>query len=131
MRTMLTVALATLVVGAALGTAGCKKQASKGYWIREMAKKLPRELCKDGTYFRECFQVSHQECLSVAREVTKECLEQVRSQLPKTLMQPHDGRRWGGKVGACAGTAFEKRLIKRRHVTARCAEIIRGLQQGM
>ena len=83
--------LGLLLLTFLMGTVSCK-QASKKRWIAEMSRKLPGELCKDDTYFRECFQVTRSECVRVAQQTTDKCLEQYRSQLPRVLKQPRDGR---------------------------------------
>jgi hypothetical protein len=120
--------LVLMLVTFAFGSAGCK-QASKKRWISEMSEKLPGELCKEGTYFRECFRVDRAECEKVAQRTTDKCLEQYRSQIPRILKQPRDGRHWGGKVGACAGTAYEKQLLHKRHITPKCAQVIEQLKR--
>lgn len=113
----------------ALGVAGCK-QATRKYWISEMGKKGPERLCKEGTYFRVCFAVSKDECLAVMTDKTKACLEKYRSQIPKVLMQPDDGRKWGGKVGACAGQAYEHQLKAKMQMNRECRAVIQSLKNA-
>lgn len=117
-----------LVFAMSMGAVGCK-QISRKSWISEMRKKAPQELCKDGTYFRVCFKVTRQECEAAIEAATATCLEKYRSQIPRTLMQPQDGRKWGQKVGACAGSAYDKKMVAKQQLTAKCRAVLQALKK--
>ena len=93
---------------------------SKESWLSGMRNILPASFCKDGTYFRECFETSTTVCHSTATEATESCLRQFESEIPKLLQQPNDGSFWGARVGVCAGTLFEGSLKQYRVNSAKC-----------
>jgi hypothetical protein len=81
---------------------------------------LPASFCKDGTYFRECFEAKATVCHSTATKATESCLRQFEPEIPKQLQQPKDGSFWGNKIGVCAGTIFELTLKQSRINDAKC-----------
>ncbi len=85
-----------------------------------MKDALPAAFCKNGTYFRQCFEVTAEDCHKEAREGTESCLLQLKSEIPDQLSQPHDGRKWGERVGTCAGTLYEQGLADKRISSAAC-----------
>ena len=85
-----------------------------------MQEALPGYFCKNESYFRSCFQVSEEQCLYVADAATSTCLARFTEQIPDSLNQPQDGTHWGEKVGACAGTLYEYKLIKVRISSQKC-----------
>lgn len=89
-------------------------------WTNQFEAALPVALCNDGTYFRSCFAVTAAECERTAASATRACLRQVRKQLPREFHQPDDGRVWGTKLGACAGTSYDVTLAARKTQSPRC-----------
>ena len=67
-------------------------------------------LCKKGQYFRDCFKVTSQECLSELTSAAEACFAKMQNEIPSKLKQPEDGRIWGSKLGACAGGTYENTL---------------------
>lgn len=67
-------------------------------------------LCKKGQFFRECFKVTSDECLSELTSATEACFAKLYRDIPNKLKQPDDGRAWGTKIGMCAGGTFETTL---------------------
>ena len=85
-----------------------------------MAQRLPPELCKSGTFFRECFHVSESDCSANATRTTKSCLAEHHEAMPQIFQQPHDGRAWGTTIGECAGRAYELSYLSRKKPDPRC-----------
>ena len=92
----------------------------KDAWFSDMRNLLPSLFCKDGSYFRECFEANASVCHSTATEATESCMRQFEPQIPEQLHQPNDGGLWGNKIGTCAGTVFEVTLKKSRVNNAKC-----------
>lgn len=90
-------------------------------WMEGMKSVLPSLFCKDGSYFRECFQISAQECETEAIRVTRVCIESKRDELIKNFKPTEaDGKKWGEKVGECAGAAFEISYKEKRKNNPKC-----------
>jgi hypothetical protein len=100
--------------------APAKVVIAKQDWIEALRTALPGGFCAPEEYFRQCFTVTEDECLSAARLATKSCLAELEDKIPAKLVQPEDGTEWGGKVGSCAGMAFERQLTKKRKNTKKC-----------
>jgi hypothetical protein len=92
---------------------------SKAQWIAQMQQQVPIAFCKPGMYFRECFRVTEAQCGDTASYATRQCLQNVESQLPPTL-DADSGREWGTKVGTCAGTAYELAFASKKVSSAKC-----------
>jgi hypothetical protein len=109
--------LAALGVGA---TASAETAVPKDTWVKSMRDFLPAALCRDGWYFRSCFELTASECHAGATTATAACLQQYDTQIPQELQQPDDGRLWGDRVGTCAGTLLEASFRAKRISTAKC-----------
>ena len=88
-------------------------EVSRDAWIESMKTALPTAFCQSHQYFRQCFQVTQQECVDTASAAALSCLERNKSQMPAVFTR-EDGRQWGGVVGGCAGSAYELTLSKKR-----------------
>lgn len=93
---------------------------SQDYWVAYMAKVLPPELCKDGSYFRECFKITKEECDTEAKKATDTCLNDQKKDYPATFQQPVDGKNYGRKLGECTGLKFELALATKRIQSDKC-----------
>lgn len=95
-------------------------------WISAMRDGLPPELCKDSMYFRQCFQVNQEECLSQAKSSFDKCLPSLKNDILKNFGakgNDHlsaDGAEWGAKIGECSGIDYEKSLIAKRINSNKC-----------
>ena len=95
-------------------------EVSKKSWIEGMTSALPTAFCNSSQYFRQCFHITAIECEETALSATRICIKENEDKIPDTLVQPEDGRKWGTKIGSCAGKAYELSLIKKRINNARC-----------
>ena len=93
---------------------------NKQEWTAHMQKALPNAFCEENQYFRQCFKVTQQECLDAASTITRQCLDKNKDDMPEILVQPRDGSHWGGIVGACAGDAYDARLLDKRISSDKC-----------
>ncbi|PKM46073.1 MAG: hypothetical protein CVV05_03575 [Gammaproteobacteria bacterium HGW-Gammaproteobacteria-1] len=95
-------------------------EVSKSDWISAMTTVLPTAFCNSSQYFRQCFNVTAQECEETAASAARVCLNKNKDQIPEVLHQPQDGTHWGTVVGACAGEAYELALVKKRISNSKC-----------
>jgi hypothetical protein len=118
-RVYRTAYIVLLVLG--VGVAGCAvTTVPKDLWVKGVRDTLPATLCRDGGYFRSCFEFPASECHDAATRATAACLQQYDAQIPQQLRQPSDGRMWGDMVGTCAGTKVEATLTAKRISNAKC-----------
>jgi hypothetical protein len=104
-------------------TALAGRTVTKEEWVSGMGDILPAYFCKNGWYYRSCFDISAEECHSVVTEATKSCLRQYSPQIPETLEQPKDGKEWGNKIGTCVGTIIEGASREKRISSEQCDDI--------
>ncbi|MCW5631866.1 MAG: hypothetical protein KIT17_00885 [Rubrivivax sp.] len=97
-------------------------------WLKHMETAVPTKLCSPDFYFRQCFTVAAQECEAVASSATRLCLQKHGPDMPQMLVQPKDGRHWGGVVGGCVGSATELAMLKKRISSPRCNDPKEWLQ---
>lgn len=110
-----------MIIALVLNSASIKAEdVSKASWIDFMKTGLPTYQCQTDKYFRQCFDVSAEKCEEVMASATRTCLSKDEANIPDVLSQPRDGTRWGTKIGACAGTAYEVTLAKERISNAKC-----------
>jgi len=96
-------------------------------WMEGMASVLPNIFCKDGSYFRECFKVTAQECEAEAIRVTRVCLQSKKADIEANLKQ-EGGKKWGEKVGECAGGSYELSLKDKRIDNPKCNDPSKWIQ---
>jgi hypothetical protein len=92
-------------------------------WSNEMANVLPAAICRDGSYFRVCFEAPAEECHESASVSTSSCLRQYKSQMPDPLEQPEDGSHWGQLVGSCAAALYISEHKDKKVGDAKCEDI--------
>lgn len=98
-------------------------EVSKSDWFNGMSTALPTAFCNSKQYFRQCFNISAQECEETAASATRICLNKYKSEIPNILVQPKDGTHWGEIIGKCAGTAYGIALVKKTIDNAKCNDI--------
>ena len=92
-------------------------------WSNEMANVLPAAICRDGSYFRVCFEVPAKECHETASASTASCLKQYKSQMPDPIKQPEDGSHWGQLVGTCTAALYMLEHKGNKVEDAKCEDI--------
>jgi len=95
-------------------------EVNKNNWVNAVKTALPTVFCNSNQYFRQCFNVTAQECEETASSTTRICLNKNKDKIPAILQQPKDGTYWGTIVGTCAGEAYEIALIKKRIRNKKC-----------
>lgn len=95
---------------------------SKSQFIDYMKTALPNAFCAEKQYFRKCFKVTEDVCLSEAMRATKVCILSMEGEMPEKFHQPKDGADWGTKMGTCAGTNYEVSLTKSKIDSADCKD---------
>ncbi len=85
-----------------------------------MSTALPAKFCNPGNYYRQCFDVTMQECKKTAIAVATTCLKNNKKDIPNTLKQPKDGTLWGSVIGVCASRAYEASFMQERIRNEKC-----------
>jgi len=98
-------------------------EVSKDFWMDAMKSELPKTFCQSMEFFRECFDVSEDQCIEAASLATKICMHQYINQIPDTLVQPKDGAKWSNIIGQCAGENYHQTLNRMFKNTKECNEI--------
>ena len=120
MRNRIVVALPVVWLALMLAAPLSAGEVERGPWQERMVDELPKHFCAEGTYFRECFRVSQDRCLRVARASTRDCLEQHADDIPARIQLPEQGRSLGRTIGSCAGRVYEEALERERRLTRTC-----------
>jgi len=111
-----TLILILLLTSAAAHSDEVKRDA----WMNKMSTALPSAFCISGQFFRECFEVSQDECEGAATSAVRFCLQKYKDQIPKVLIQPKDGGHWGKIIDDCTVEAYEKALQTKRISNSKC-----------
>jgi len=95
------------------------QEISKSDWLKYMNVAVPSAFCQEGQYFRQCFDIPGNICLSTARSAMKTCINIEEQNVPKSLNQV-SGEQWGNIIGTCAGNEFEKIQINNKLKNQKC-----------
>lgn len=96
------------------------KEVPSEQWLEAMRTTMPTVLCDSAQYFRQCFDVTAQECEETAASSTRVCINDVEHLIPEMMRLPADGNAWGTRIGQCAGTAYEAALRDKRISNPKC-----------
>lgn len=88
-------------------------------WLAILRTELPKEFCKDGTYFRTCFAIDKNECMRVSAAQFDPCVRKHRHELPN-IRTEEDGGKGGEILGRCTGASFFEALQSKFKNTAKC-----------
>jgi hypothetical protein len=79
-------------------------------WVAKFTGHFITLACQEDSMFRACLTVSEAECISTAHTAIGACVEGARSEMPPTFLDQATSRKWGGKIGSCAGDNLENAL---------------------
>lgn len=102
------------VLAAVLGfgiSYGVADGVSRETWATLMQDKVPQIFCAEGSFFRECFTSTQEECYEQATAVTATCLQDYLGSIPDPIS---DENRWRREVSTCAGKQFHTNLLHKR-----------------
>lgn len=95
-------------------------EVTKADWMSAMETAVPTAFCNSNQFFRQCFNVTAQECEETAASATRVCLNKNQRNIPSILVQPADGTHWGTVVGSCAGTTYATTLSTKLVKNEKC-----------
>jgi hypothetical protein len=103
-----------------LPLAGQAQEVPRDKWLEVMTVTIPTYFCQPEQYFRQCFDVSAEECEQVALSGTRTCISKLQQQIPEMLQHPADSKAWGTRLGTCAGVAYEGTLADKHKSDPKC-----------
>lgn len=89
---------------------------TKKAWMNSMLINMSAYACEPTGYYRSCYELTQDECLDKAIDVTEICLKKHDSQIPEQIVQPRDGKKYGTMVGECFGDRFTSPYIKKKRL---------------
>lgn len=76
-------------------------------------------LCQSDQYVRQCFNVSGNNCLQVARKASLDCLNNETPNLPK-ILDFVTGEQWGNVIRTCVDGKYEERFSDKKSKAPQC-----------
>ncbi len=107
-----------LLVLAVLVPSACDSPSAE-HRARMQTGPLMEEMCTDGTYFRECFDVSRDRCMMEARELVPGCVQELAHAPAGHETRPNQGFREA--MLACMRGPYSIRNVLKRRKLERCA----------
>ncbi len=89
-------------------------------WENTFVPAVTKLLCRDESYFRQCFATSPERCEKEAIVATRICLLDLSPKLPKTFTSIEQAMQVGAAVGRCAGTTMELSLLRSKISGPKC-----------
>jgi len=86
----------------------------------ELRKELPKNLCLDDEYFKQCFNVTTANCKSQMTTFTENCFVKLK-RMPASVDIADESAKWGYQVGRCVGLEFEKKMKDQKKDSSKCA----------
>lgn len=106
-------------------------RVSKAMWLEQVTTALPAMLCTDGNYFRTCFDVTLENCVSTGTAATASCVAKIAPEIPNSLILPREGTHWGTMIGRCTGTVLEANITPHRVESDACTTILEEIKSQM
>jgi len=67
---------------------------------------FPVKFCNPQMPFRQCFNITPQECEETISSATRVCSKNLNNQIPNFIMSREEAGKVGKDIGSCAGQAF-------------------------
>ncbi len=96
-----------------------KCQIEKKAWVELMAAMMPAVMCKEGSAFRQCLEVTQTSCIDATLTLTQSCLQDLN--IPERF-EKSDSPKWGGMLGACVGGKLSSKFPLKAGKRADCID---------
>ncbi|HKJ18730.1 MAG TPA: hypothetical protein VJ984_15355 [Xanthomonadales bacterium] len=83
-------------------------EVPKADWIEHLKSIIPTVFCSSEQYFRQCFDVTIEQCEEAMSSSARVCIANLEDQIPEMLVQPDDGTHWGNVIGQCIGASYDQ-----------------------
>jgi hypothetical protein len=70
-------------------------------WFAFISDKAPNELCKAPAYLTDCYKLDAEICQIELKSSLRNCFDNKKTSMPKTLRGPKDAAYWGSQVIEC------------------------------
>ena len=91
-------------------------------WINFMTKNMPALFCKPDQYYRDCYEVTKEECEDTAAFAVQACITNHMQELPD-IFSYEESRRWGGIIEKCVDEEYSRTFSNQKKDTEECKEI--------
>lgn len=91
-------------------------------WRDFMTKNMPSLFCKPDQYYRECYEVTPEECQNAVAFAVEACIADHIQELPDIFTYT-DSRRWGAVIEKCVDAEYTITFGNQKIDTDACKEI--------
>jgi len=90
-------------------------------WIKFMTQNMPALFCKTDQYYRDCYEVTQEECESTAAFAVEACISSHIQELPD-IFSYEESRKWGALIEKCVDEEYSQTLSGQKKDTPECQE---------
>lgn len=91
-------------------------------WTSFMTKNMPTVFCKSDQYYRDCYEVTKEECENTAAFAVEACIANHIQELPDTFSY-EESRKWGAIIEKCVDEEYSRTFSNQKMDTPECKEI--------
>jgi len=91
-------------------------------WIGFMTKNMPALFCKPDQYYRDCYEVTKEECEDTAAFAVQACIANHIQELPD-FFSYEASRQWGATIEKCVDEEYSRTFSNQKKDTQECKEI--------
>jgi len=91
-------------------------------WISFMTKNMPTAFCKSDQYYRDCYEVTKEECEDTAAFAVEACIANHIQELPD-IFSYEESRKWGAIIEKCIDEEYSRTFSNQKMDTPECKEI--------
>ncbi|MDD3597369.1 hypothetical protein [Sulfuricurvum sp.] len=85
---------------------------------------FPVKFCNPQTPFRQCFNITPQECEETISSATRVCIKKSNNQIPNFITSREEAGQIGKDIGSCAGQAFALTHRKKFIISDQCNKML-------
>lgn len=85
---------------------------------------FPVKFCNPQMPFRQCFNVTPQECEETVSSATRVCSKKLNNQIPNFIMSREEAGKIGKDIGSCTGQAFALTHHKKFIASDQCNKML-------
>lgn len=120
----MTIKKAFILIFAILSTEILAEGIPKDKFLSAAETTFPVKFCNPQMPFRQCFNITPQECEETISSATRVCSKKLNNQIPNFITSREEAGKIGKDIGSCAGQAFALTHHKKFITSDQCNKML-------
>lgn len=91
-------------------------------WVEYMTQNLPSVFCNPNQYYRECYEITQEECKEAISDIAEGCIDKNIENLPD-IFTIKESRHWGPLLEKCIDEEYSRLYSDQRIDSQYCKDL--------